>query len=145
MMTGAELTVLGWGIGLLFAYGVVHAGGLELIRWLQPRQDRHRFLALLVTFWGLAVLHMVEIGIGALVLSHLLTLPDTGMLSNGVGSELADRLHFAGSAYTTLGATQLEAHGAIRLIVMMLALSGFMLITWSATFLYTIWGEIFRD
>jgi hypothetical protein len=39
----------------------------------------------------------------------------------------------------------MDANGPIRLMVMMLSLSGFMLITWSATFIYTIWGETFRQ
>ncbi|WP_206675008.1 ion channel [Alteripontixanthobacter muriae] len=143
-MNENELSVLAWGIGLLFAYGLFHMFGLELIRWAKPRQDRHRHLGLLFTFWGLAVLHLVEIAIGAGLLYYLLSAPDYGSLSDGFGSTAVDYLYFAGASFSTLGYTNLEAHGAIRLLVMMLSLSGFMLITWSATFIYTIWGESFR-
>lgn len=144
-MTNAEITILAWGAGLLFAYGVLHLAGLELIRRLKPRQDRHRRLGLLFTFWGLAMLHMLEIAVAAVALAFLLSQPGYGSLSEGFGSTAADYLYFAGVSFATLGYTQLEAHGAIRLLVMMLSLSGFMLITWSATFIYTIWGESFRD
>lgn len=97
------------------------------------------------TFWGLALLHLLEIAIAAGVLAFLLSMPANGTLTEGYGSSFADYLYFAGVSFATLGYTQLEAHGAIRLLVMTLSLSGFMLITWSATFIYTIWGESFRD
>ena len=144
-MTESEWTVLASGIGLLLVYGLLHMAGLELIRNLKPQQDTHRHMGLLFTFWGLALLHLVEIAIGAGLLALLLSYPGHGSLSSGFGSTAADYIYFAGVSFSTLGYTQLEAHGAIRLLVMMLALSGFMLITWSATFIYTIWGETFRD
>lgn len=144
-MTGSELFVLACGIALLFTYGAVHLAGLELIRRNKPKQERHKYLGLLVTFWGLALLHLVEIALGGAVLHVVLNAPGTGSLSHGFGSTVADYLYFSGITFGTLGYTQLEATGAVRLLVMMLSLSGFMLITWSATFIYTIWGESFRE
>lgn len=144
-MSENELIVLGWGIGLLFFYGALHFVGLELLRRAKPQHDKHRYLGVLTTFWGLALLHLVEIALAALVLAFLLASEGYGSLSHGFGSTAADYLYFAGVSFATLGYTQLEAHGSIRLFVMTLSLSGFMLITWSATFIYTIWGESFRD
>lgn len=144
-MTSNEIIVLACGIGMLFAYGLLHMFGLEVIRWVKPKQEKHRHLGLLFTFWGLAVLHLIEIAIGAGLLYYLQAVQGLGTLSKGFGSSAADYLYFAGASFGTLGYTQLEAHGAIRLLVMTLSLSGFMLITWSATFIYTIWGESFRE
>ena len=144
-MTQAEITVLGWGVGLLFAYGAVHLGGLETIRLLRPGGIRRTAFGLLFTFWGLAVLHLLEIALAAGLLAYLLADPANGTLTEGFGSSAADYVYFAGVSFATLGYTQLEAQGAIRLLVMLLSLSGFMLITWSATFIYTVWGEAFRD
>lgn len=144
-MTTAELTVLGWGLLLIMAYGAIHVGGLGAIRRLKPSQEDHRYLGLLATFWGLALLHLLEIAIGALVLALVLSGEGTGSLSEGFGSTAADFLYLAGTSFGTLGYTQLDATGPIRLLIMVLSLSGFMLITWSATFIYTIWGESFRE
>ncbi|MBI1404147.1 MAG: hypothetical protein GC147_13170 [Porphyrobacter sp.] len=144
-MTEAEISMLGWGVGLLFAYGALHLAGLEFIRWVRPDRQSQTPMGLLLTFWGLALLHLVEIALAAGLLAHLLADPRNGMLSEGFGSSAADYLYFAGVSFATLGYTQLEAHGAIRLLVMLLSLSGFMLITWSASFIYTVWGETFRQ
>lgn len=144
-MNDSEITVLAAAIGLLLLYGILHMAGLELIRKLKPAQENHRHLGLLCTFWGLAFLHLVEIALGAGLLAFLLSQQGYGSLSSGFGSDVVDYVYFAGATFSTLGYTQLEAHGAIRLLVMILSLSGFMLITWSATFIYTIWGESFRD
>ena len=144
-MTTAELTVLGWSFLLLMAYGAIHVGGLELIRRFKPSQEDHRYLGLLATFWGLAILHLVEIAVGALVLALVLMAEGAGSLSEGFGSTAADFFYLAGTSFGTLGYTQLDATGPIRLLIMVLSLSGFMLITWSATFIYTIWGESFRE
>lgn len=109
-------------------------------------RHRHGPLGLLLTFWGLALLHIIEIGIAAFVVATLLEDPANGMLIDGMnGTDAADHLYFAGISFSTLGYTGMEAHGPIRLMVMMVSLSGFMLITWSATFIYMIWGESFRQ
>lgn len=144
-MTDNEVVVLACGIGLIFLYGLLHVAGLELIRRAKPKQEKHRYLGLLFTFWGLALLHLLEIAGAATLFAVLLSNPANGTLTQSLGSSAADYLYFAGVSFATLGYTQLEAQGAIRLLVMTVSLSGFMLITWSATFIYTIWGESFRE
>jgi hypothetical protein len=53
-------------------------------------------------------------------------------------------IYFSGINFATLGYTQIDTAGSIRMISMMQALLGFMLITWSATFTYTVWQQSFR-
>lgn len=143
-MTSSEVVVLASGAMLLALLGVLHLGGLRLIGWCQPRR-RHPYLRVLVTFWALALLHLVEIAIGALALWLLVAVPGTGAFGPAFGGAAADYLYVAGISFVTLGYAQVEAQGAIRLLVMLLSLGGFMVLTWSATFIYTIWGENFRD
>lgn len=50
-------------------------------------------------------------------------------------------IYFSGINFTTLGYTQIEAMGPIRLINMMQSLGGFMILTWSATFIYSVWKK----
>lgn len=44
-------------------------------------------------------------------------------------------IYFSGVNFATLGYTQIEATGPIRMVNMMQSLGGFMVLTWSATFL----------
>jgi hypothetical protein len=99
----------------------------------------------LIAFWGLAILHLTEIIAGAGVY-QLATGPlDLGSIEKGYGNSWVGLLYFSGISFTSLGYTQQDALGALRLIVMVQALMGFMLITWSATFVYSIWQKHFRE
>ena len=40
---------------------------------------------------------------------------------------------------------KVSTDGAIRMVAMMQALGGFMVITWSATFIYTIWQDVIEN
>lgn len=145
-MTAPEWAVLGVGIALLFAAAPWHLGGLLLIGRLQPSRERHPFGAIMVTFWGLILLHLSEIVAGAAVFAAVLSFPETGAIDGvGAGSRWSDLLFASGAAYATLGLSLKDGEGPIRLLAMLNALGGFLLITWSATFVYSIWSNQFRD
>lgn len=144
-MQAAEWMTLGAGLLLLMAGGAWHLGGILLIKHVTPRVSKRPFLGVLLTFWGLVILHSSEIAVTALVYAAALTIPGVGSIAEGYGDSPAGLLYFSGINYATLGYTQQIARGPIRLLAMLQALGGFMLITWSATFVYTIWAEQFRQ
>lgn len=143
-MSSAEWITLGCGLLFIAFLGAWHLGGLLLIRKAKPSSGQHPYFAVLVTFWGLLLLHFSEIALGALAYALVLGIEGTGTLSEGYGSSMGGLLYFSGTTFATLGFTQQTATGAVRLLVMLQALGGFMLITWSATFVYSIWEERFR-
>lgn len=62
------------------------------------------------------------------------------------GQEVKDGLiYVSGISFATLGYTQIETSGPIRIINMMQALGGFMALTWSATFLYSVCEQAWRE
>lgn len=144
-MTQIEWIVLAVGIGMIVFFGLFHLGGLIVLRKLKPKHGQRPYAGTLIAFWGLLTLHAMEIGLGAYIYAWLTANPGFGTLGGDFGGTTADYLYFSGITFTTLGYAQAEAEGPIRLFVMLQALGGFMLITWSATFLYTIWGESFRE
>ena len=93
---------------------------------------RRRILLLII---GLLVLHVTEIwlfGIGYFVL-----LRDQSFSQiKGSGGGLLDLVYFSAVVYTTLGLGDLVPAGAIRFMTGMEALTGFVLITWSASFTF---------
>lgn len=144
-MEAAEWMTTGAGLLLLMAGGAWHLGGILLIKRVTPRVSRHPFLGVLLTFWGLVILHFSEIAIAALSYAAVLTVPGAGSIGQGYGDSPGGLLYFSGINYATLGYTQQIARGPIRLMAMLQALGGFMLITWSATFVYSIWADQFRQ
>ena len=144
-ITSAEWITLGSGLVFIGALGAWHLGGILLIKRLKPSSGRHPHMAVLVTFWGLLLLHFSEIVLGALAYGLVLNMEGTGDITEGYGSTMGGLLYFSGVTFTSLGFTQQSARGAVRLLIMLQALGGFMLITWSATFVYSIWEQRFLN
>jgi hypothetical protein len=144
-MSGAEFAMLGAGLALLMISGAWHLGGILLIERVKPDSGRHPHFAVLLTFWCLIILHFSEIAIAAAAYALALTIPGAGSISEGYGDSAGGLLYFSGITFTTLGFTQQTTVGPVRLLAMLQALGGFMLITWSATFVYSIWDERFRQ
>jgi hypothetical protein len=143
-MTAAEWIMLGVGLFLLMAGGAYHMGGILLIRRVTPRVRKRPVLGVLLTFWALVILHSSEIAIAAAAYAAVLSVPGAGSIAEGYGDSAGGLLYFSGTNYATLGYTQQIAYGPVRLLAMLQALGGFMLITWSATFVYSIWADQFR-
>jgi hypothetical protein len=142
-MTAAEWIMLAVGLFLLMASGAYHLGGILLIRRITPQVRERPILGVLLTFWALVVLHSSEIAIAAAVYAAVLAVPGAGSIAEGYGDSAGGLLFFSGTNYSTLGYTQQIARGPIRLLAMLQALGGFMLLTWSATFVYSIWADQF--
>jgi hypothetical protein len=82
---------------------------------------------------------------GAFVYGAAIHWLDLGTVSGGYGDSTGGLLYLSGVTYATLGFTQQVVEGPLRLMTMVNALTGFMLITWSATYVYSIWGQYYRD
>lgn len=142
-MTAAEWIMLGAGLLLLMASGAYHLGGILLIRQITPQVRKRPILGILLTFWALVLLHSSEIAIAAAVYAVALGVRGAGSIAGGYGDSAGGLLFFSGTNYATLGYTQQIARGPVRLLAMLQALGGFMLITWSATFVYSLWADQF--
>ena len=130
---------------LLMIAGAWHLGGILTIRALIQAAGLRRYFAVLTAFWGLALLHLSEIIIGAFVYGAAIGWLELGSVTQGYGDSAAGLLYLSGVTFATLGYTEQVLDGPLRLMSMMHSLAGFMLITWSATYVYTIWGENFRE
>lgn len=91
---------------------------------------RRRFMVLI---FGLLGAHIVEIWLFALTAWLLLTHPLTGSLSGLEPISFLDHVYLSAVTFSTLGYGDLVPEGAIRFLKGTQALTGFMLITWSAS------------
>ncbi|MGE0230715.1 MAG: ion channel [Flavobacteriaceae bacterium] len=133
------------GFALVAALGIVHHYGLLAIRVLNAKPTGWPLTAIQLTFVGLLALHTMEIIAFAVVYRVLLlwgALGDFGASFDGSWNGL---IYFSGINFATLGYTHIETMGPIRVINMMQSIGGFMVLSWSATFLYSVCERRWRD
>jgi hypothetical protein len=128
------------GFSLVALLGVFHHFALMGLRKITADAKEHPNRAIITAFIGLLVIHLAEILLFAAAYRMLLDGTWLGRLHK-MDTSWTGLVYFSGINFTTLGYTQIEAAGPIRLINMMQSLGGFMILTWSATFSYSIWTK----
>ena len=114
-----------------------HYEGLSLLsRRLSARHESQRRRKVLYGIFGVLALQISEIWIFGLVLWGLLLLPGTGGVTGSESLALLDAIYLSAMTYTTVGFGDLAPVGAIRFLAGTEALTGFVLITWSASFTF---------
>jgi hypothetical protein len=123
----------------------LHLGALFFLwKIVLPRLKRLTHVALGILVCIAIVAHLVEIGVFAI--AHVVlgeAPPAEGILAAGAMDE-STPLYDSASAYTSLG-TQQPPTGGLRVLTAVEALTGLVLITWTASFLFLImqrtWGK----
>lgn len=122
---------------------LVHYEGLVLMsRWLYQRKQGERRRKVLYGIFGVLALHVAEIWIFGAAVWGLLQFENTGSVAGAHGLGILDAVYMAAVTYTTVGFGDLAPVGPIRFLAGTMALTGFVLITWSASFTYL---EMTRD
>lgn len=117
---------------------VIHFEG---VHWLakrygtrEPKRDSRAMLKIIFALLGL---HIVEIWCFGLAYWVLARMPDTGFVNgeHGMG-RVFDAIYFSAATFSTVGFGDLSPVGALRLLAGLEAVTGLLLITWSASFTY---------
>jgi len=114
---------------------LIHYEGLVLASRTLGRMGGHRRVKVLYAIGWVIGLHVAEIWIFGLALWTLLHWPEFGVLGTGM-PHLFDAIYFSAVTFTTVGYGDLAPVGPIRFLSGTEALTGFVLITWSASFTY---------
>lgn len=132
METAQWLVVLVTVITVLLAVTLHYEVSVGLSRRLarSPLLGRRRVLFLIL---GLLLAHVAEIWLFGAALWLLLREPGTGALVGFETLEFLDMVYMSAVTYTTLGYGDVVPRGDIRFLLGTEALTGFMLITWSAS------------
>jgi|AntRauTorcE11897_2_1112592.scaffolds.fasta_scaffold00100_3 hypothetical protein len=92
---------------------------------------------------GPAVFRMIEILIFGGAFYALDVYTSMGTFEGEFNEGLRDYIYFSGVSYTTMGLSNFYPLGAFKTLSMVVeALAGFMMLTWSATFFYSVAGRI---
>jgi len=123
----------------LFVIGlvvVIHYEFLHQITLLMPKMKiRHRFRIVLGVFLALTA-HALEVWIFAFSFYLMHAADDWGYLQGNFEGSLLDCVYFSFTTYTTLGTGDIEPFGDLRYLTGLESLTGLVLITWTASFLY---------
>lgn len=115
---------------------VIHYEFLYRLTCFMPRlKIRHR-LRIVVGVLTAIIAHTIEVLIFAFAYLGQQKNEHWGELTGNFDGSLADCIYFSFTTYTTLGFGDIEPLGAIRYLVGIESLTGLILITWTASFLY---------
>ncbi|HEC04913.1 MAG TPA: two pore domain potassium channel family protein [Thiothrix sp.] len=102
---------------------------------IQKIKVKHRFRIVLGVF-GSLLAHVVEIWVFAIAYYFMHSNEGWGHLEGNYNGSLIDSAYFSFTTFTTLGFGDIAPYGELRFLVGIEAVTGLVLITWTASFLY---------
>jgi len=116
---------------------LLHYEGLSLLaRALAKRHAHHPRRKVLYGIFAVLLLHIIEIWLFGMTYWALLLWPETGSLVSTASTSFLDSIYLSAMTYTTVGFGDLAPAGSIRFLAGTEALTGFVMITWSASFTF---------
>jgi len=115
---------------------IIHYEFLFRITIIVPKMTiKHRFRIVTGVFIAL-IAHTIEIWVFALAYYFMHTSQGWGELKGNFDGSLLDSAYYSFTTFTTLGFGDITPHGDIRHLTGIESLTGLVLITWTASFLY---------
>ena len=115
---------------------IIHYEFLYRLTLLLPRiQVRHRF-RIVLGVGGALLAHAVEVWIFAIAYYLMHRADGWGYLEGNFNGSLMDAVYFSFTIFTTLGFGDIQPHGDLRFLTGIESLTGLVLITWTASFLF---------
>ncbi|WP_298187561.1 potassium channel family protein [uncultured Pseudomonas sp.] len=115
---------------------VTHYEFLFRLTQLLPKLNvRHRF-RIVLGVCGALLAHAVEVWVFAFAYYFMHRASGWGELAGNFDGSLLDCVYFSFTTFTTLGFGDIEPTGSIRFLAGIEGLTGLVLITWTASFLF---------
>lgn len=115
---------------------MIHYEFLYRFSQMIPRMKiRHRFRILASVFSAL-IAHTIEIYVFAVAYYYFHQSNELGYLSGNFNGSIMDCIYYSFTTFTTLGFGDIQPFGSIRYLTGLESLTGLVLITWTASFLY---------
>nr|WP_298171961.1 potassium channel family protein [uncultured Pseudomonas sp.] len=103
--------------------------------WVQRMKVRHR-LRILFGVVGALIAHAIEVWIFAFAYYLMVRAEGWGHLQGNTDGGFLDCVYFSFTTFTTLGFGDIQPIGDLRYLTGIEALTGLVLITWTASFLF---------
>jgi len=115
---------------------LIHFEALNKLSLITPKIPIKHRLRVLVGISGALIAHVFEIFVFAFGYYYMVNHAGFGTLIGRFDNSLMDCVYFSFVNFTTLGFGDIVATGDIRFLAGMEALTGFVLITWTASFMF---------
>ena len=112
-------------------------------KWLS-RHRGHKRIKVLYAILSVLALHVAEIWVFGVAIWALLLFPETGSLYGPESAEFLECVYLSSVTFSTVGFGDIAPVGPIRFVAGTEALTGFVLITWSASFTYIEMEKFWR-
>ncbi|MGM0951589.1 MAG: potassium channel family protein [Pseudomonadota bacterium] len=132
--TLANVTLLN--VFLVCLVVVIHNEALMRMSTMLPKMHRSHHFRLTFSVLGCLTAHALQVWIFATAFYFMHHAEGWGHLAGNFSGTLLDAVYFSFTTFTTLGYGDIEAIGQLRYLTGIEALTGFLLITWSASFLF---------
>ncbi len=130
---------------LVTAAVLIHYEMLYRLASLVPEKAaRHRY-HVLVGVLGSFCAHVIEVWVFAFGYYFMVNSGVFGSLQGNFNNTLLDCSYFSFSTYSTLGVGDVEPIGHIRFVAGLEALTGFVLITWTASFIFVEMQKVWEN
>jgi len=111
----------------------------EMLRWMSllvPHLDIRPRLRVLFGVFGALTAHVAQIWLFGIAYYWMGTHEKLGVLTGNTSGSLMDNVYFSFTTYTSLGVGDIEPMGDLRFLAGLEALTGLVLIAWTASFMY---------
>jgi hypothetical protein len=130
---------------LIAAAVLIHYEALNQLSSIIPKLPIKPRLKVLVGVLGTLVAHVIEMWIFAFGYYFMVHSNKFGALKGAFDSSLLDCVYFSFVTYTSLGFGDIEPLGNLRFLAGLEALTGLVLITWTASFMFIEMQKLWKD
>lgn len=124
---------------------LLHYEGLAFSSARLSRSGGHHRIKVLYGIGAVLALHIAEIWIFGLAYWLLMMWPEAGQAVGHASPGLLDAVYLSAMTFTTVGYGDIAPIGPIRFLAGTEALTGFVLVTWSASFTYLEMERFWRN
>jgi hypothetical protein len=130
---------------LLVACTVIHYEALRGMNYALPRLRMPPRIKVVLAFLGAFAAHIVEMALFGLLIFWLAREQGMGTLGGADKPTMLNCMYFSLTTYSSLGYGDVVPTGELKLIAGSEALSGLLLIGWTAAFLYIAMERFWQD